>query len=78
MSKEKERDLECCGFSKVHKSGQIQIPVEARNAVGFGVGTPLMVFADRAARRLIVTLKPLDDELLELAAPRPKTRRKSI
>ncbi len=67
MAKDPEKDLECCGFSKVNSQGQMQIPSDARKALDLTTGTRLMVFADRSARQLVVTIKPLDEDLLNLA-----------
>lgn len=67
MGKDTEKDLECCGFSKVNSQGQMQIPAEARKALGLEADTRLMVFAERSTRRLVVTIKPLDGDLLDLA-----------
>jgi AbrB family looped-hinge helix DNA binding protein len=78
MTRKGVSNLECCGFSKVHKSGQMTIPAEARKAVDFETGTALMVFADRATRRLVVTIKPLDEELLDLASRSQGPLQKSV
>jgi AbrB family looped-hinge helix DNA binding protein len=67
VAKGTERKLECYGFSKVNSQGQMQIPANARKALDLENGTSLMVFADRETRQLVVTIKPLDDELLDLA-----------
>lgn len=67
MAKDTKKDLECCGFSKVNSQGQMQIPADARKALELDAGTRLMVFADRDARQLVVAIKPLDEDLLDLA-----------
>jgi len=67
VAKDTEKDLECCGFTKVNRQGQMQIPVEARKALSIDEGTRLMVFAERSTRRLVVTIKPMDEALLDLA-----------
>jgi AbrB family looped-hinge helix DNA binding protein len=46
----------------------MQIPADARKALGLESGTRLMVFADRGAGHLVVAIKPSDEELLELAS----------
>ena len=71
MAKDTEKNLECCGFSKVNSQGQMQIPAEARKALGLDADTRLMVFAERNTRRLVVTIKPLDEDLLDLATRAP-------
>ncbi|HET7571785.1 MAG TPA: AbrB/MazE/SpoVT family DNA-binding domain-containing protein [Gaiellaceae bacterium] len=71
MPKKIDKAPECCGFSKVNTQGQMTIPAEARKALGLDPDTRLMVFTDRAKRRLLVTLAPPDSELLDLATPKP-------
>lgn len=68
MTNDTENDLECWGFSKVNTQGQMQIPAEARKALGLEPNTRLMVFGELSKRRLVVTIKPLDADLLDLAS----------
>lgn len=67
VAKDTEKDLECCGFTKVNRQGQMLIPVDARKALGWKTDTRLIVFAERSKQRLVVTVKPLDELLLDLA-----------
>jgi bifunctional DNA-binding transcriptional regulator/antitoxin component of YhaV-PrlF toxin-antitoxin module len=63
--------------SEVNSQGQMQIPAEARKALGLETDTRLMVFAERSTRRLVVTIKPFDKDLLDLATravTQPKLR----
>lgn len=45
----------------------MQIPSDARKALGWETDTRLMVFAEPSTGRLVVTIKPLDEALLDLA-----------
>lgn len=67
MAQNAPNKMECCGFSKVNRQGQMQIPADWRKALGFDEDTPLMLFADIAKKQLLVTIKPLDEDLLTLA-----------
>jgi AbrB family looped-hinge helix DNA binding protein len=51
----------------MNSQGQILIPKELREDLEWSEGTRLMVFADRAQRCVMLTVKPVDAKLLELA-----------
>jgi bifunctional DNA-binding transcriptional regulator/antitoxin component of YhaV-PrlF toxin-antitoxin module len=67
VAKTPKSDVECTGFTKVNGQGQMLIPIDARNALGWDTNTKLIVFAEPSKQQLLVTVKPLDTELLDLA-----------
>ena len=72
MARHAKDTLECCGFTKVTDQGQMQVPKDARDALGFTPGTRLIVFARPATGELVVTVKPLDQDLHDLATRRAR------
>jgi AbrB family looped-hinge helix DNA binding protein len=64
---DEDDDFECFGFAKMNAQGQLQIPKDVREALGWEGGTPLMVFAKASERCAMITTKPVDAELLSLA-----------
>src|SRR4051794_11007200 len=75
MGRDAHKNMYRCGSTKVKRKGQMQIPAEARKALGFEADTRLMVFAEKSSRRLVVTIKPLDEDLLDLATVRKARKR---
>jgi len=62
-----EGGFECCAFAKMNSQGQILIPKDVRDSLGWDDGTRLMIFAHPRQRCVMLTVKPLDAKLLELA-----------
>jgi len=67
VSANTEGEFECCAFAKMNSQGQVLIPKDVRDDLGWGEGARLMVFADTKKRCVMLTVKPLDAKLLELA-----------
>jgi AbrB family looped-hinge helix DNA binding protein len=67
VAQDNEGQFECCAFAKMNSQGQILIPKDVREDLGWGEGTRLMVFADPSQRCVMLTVKPLDAKLLDLA-----------
>ena len=67
MAVHNEDEFECCAFAKMNSQGQVLIPKDVRDELGWDESTRLMVFASTKQRCVMLTLKPLDAKLLELA-----------
>ena len=67
MAADNEVGFECHGLAKVNSQGQVQIPKSARDVLGWADKTSLMVFANASERSVLLTIKPLDSQLLALA-----------
>lgn len=67
VAPDNEGEFECCAFAKMNSQGQVLIPKDVREGLGWGEGTRLMVFADPGQRCVMLTVKPLDAKLLEIA-----------
>lgn len=67
MAVDNEDRFECHAFARMNKQGQVQIPANVRQALGWNDQTRLMVFANESEQCVMLTLKPLDDRLLALA-----------